>query len=945
MSLSTSIQQLANRKLIKAGIETGIAGGVTVDFVVSDIAGNNVVESFKLRLDTISSSLLTIPKFNFKTTAAAGFVKSVCPLPSDLKAVYGQTFPLANNDIHLQAFSYQAEALPNIVFTGQSTAGSRVLTNVSSTVDLKLYQPVVDVNQLNSNAVIPQGSYITALSANTVTMSQAATVTSTGNATFVMTVFPGALPSFQLNIDCNGYIIISAGDSVPIPEGPHTVLATTLPFCACSCSKNSNYDPITLQYTDAAGFPYPASQIPTLNVSASLAVTKDYSKLNIPSISFSTVYYVSSNNFNAFNLSGDLLVAGTSIINNIDTIYLYVGQSITDNDGFIQLGTVITTLTPNSITLSLPALNTGTVIADTIVITGSVLGGTNGGYLTTLAGALPKESWPVEEQAYLVPVQQGGICSYLTYLVDTWGQLSIRQPGINNGIIPPNVLNVTSEVTLYVPKYKKLLPDISPKNLIMDSSFTNYSLVANGDVGYRDSHVNDSFENTQAFVWSKNYDPTDYTNPNQDAIVCIVRDGVVHTPINLTHTFITNILSTLPAGSLTVIFDTAVAINRKNPKNIIVSFGLIIITPTDLFLPAYIVRSDDGGKAGSWTQPFVMYPDNPTMVAGDCRGTAADDKGNFWFSTNQYNSTFTSLDIYFYYSSDGGSTWILTFNTTDGSNSTFPGLTGYDYPQYCFGQDGEGNYVLWWGADFDIFSFNIDNNPRMGKIPIYGLGEIGTGTYIIMDKIVNTQQYCHMSVSAEGEVIMASTNLTVNSLDYNTTGLSPMVFYRKKAGPLTQDLLEGPFTLFSHMQQMWKSVITYPVEGYSFFSITVTGIIQDHKRKAIYVCLNPQPSYNYPNGTQSQDYETFLIVSVDNGVTWSPKIDISSTVNQNRGYSSMTLDEAEAALYFGWYDARNNQVSPPTPVLPYSGTQRFWAKIDSCDLDRYVKKLRSIVNV
>ena len=917
-------------------------------FIVSDISGNNIIEKFKLRLEFFKSKdsfLIKLPKFNFGTTDKSGFIKSKSKLPKELRPCKCLNLSLANNDAHLQKFSYQDESLPNVVFTGESTVNSNILTNVSSTVDLKLYQPVVDTNQLNPSAVIPQGSYITALSQNTVTMSQAATVTSTGNETFVMTVFPNALPSFQLTINPDGSILISSEGSAPISSGPHTILGTTLPYDNCYSSKTCNSNPITLQYTDAAGFPFPNSQIPTLTINASLKEKDNYTILKIPSISFSTVYYVSSNNFNTFNLTGDLLTTGTSTINNIDTIYLYIGQPISDNDGFIQPGTIITGLTPNSIALSLPATNTGTVIADTIVITGSVLGGTNGGYLTTLAGVLPKELWPSEEQAYLVSVKQGCKCSYLTYLIDTWGQLSIRQPGINNGIIPPNVLNVTSEVTLYVPKYKKCLPDIAPKNFIMDSEFINYSLTANGDVGYRDSHVNDSFKNIQAFCWSKNYDPTDYTNSTQDVMVCIVHDGVADTPINLTHTFITNILSTLPPGSLTVIFDTAVAINRKNPKNIIVSFGLIIITPTDLFLPAYIVRSDDAGKAGSWTQPFVMYPDNPTMIAGDCRGTAADDKGNFWFSTNQYNNTFTSLDIYFYYSSNGGSTWILAFNTIDGSNSTFPGLTGYDYPQYCFGQDGEGNYVLWWGADFDTVSLNIDNTPRMGKIPIYGLGEIGTGTYIIMNKIINTQQYCHMSVSAEGEIIMASTNMTVNSLSYNTSGLSPMLFYRKKAGPLTQDLLEGPFTIFSHMQQMWKSVIAYPVESYSFFPISVTGIIQDHKRKTIYVCLNPQPSYNYPNGTQSQDYETFLIVSVDNGVTWSPKIDISSTVNQNRGYSSMTLDEAEGALYFGWYDARNNQMSPPSGVLPYSGTQRFWAKISSKKLDKYVNKLKHLINI
>ncbi len=107
-----------------------------------------------------------------------------------------------------------------------------------------------------------------------------------------------------------------------------------------------------------------------------------------------------------------------------------------------------------------------------------------------------------------------------------------------------------------------------------------------------------------------------------------------------------------------------------------------------------------------------------------------------------------------------------------------------------------------------------------------------------------------------------------------------------------------------------------PVVGY--FN-TVVGNIYDKKRKALYALV----TYQIPD--HSQDMHIFLIISRNNGETWSNPIDISTTNFANRGFASMALDPATGNLVFGFYDGRND---PTFKSVEYFGAVLLADKLD-----------------
>ena len=126
-------------------------------------------------------------------------------------------------------------------------------------------------------------------------------------------------------------------------------------------------------------------------------------------------------------------------------------------------------------------------------------------------------------------------------------------------------------------------------------------------------------------------------------------------------------------------------------------------------------------------------------------------------------------------------TWLLTLYTVQIVH--FLHGTGYDYPGYCFGQDGEGNHVFFVGAYFDIVPSEYPEYPKNRRNSIHGLGEIGTGTYIIINKLLIHSNIAICPFLLKEKRIMASTNMTVNSLSYNTSGLfSDVILTERKLG-------------------------------------------------------------------------------------------------------------------------------------------------------------------
>ena len=150
------------------------------------------------------------------------------------------------------------------------------------------------------------------------------------------------------------------------------------------------------------------------------------------------------------------------------------------------------------------------------------------------------------------------------------------------------------------------------KNYIVDSGFTNTTQFTNpiaAAAGIRDGHVNDTFDGVVAFAWTSNANIADKTNGTMNAFVAIGSinsDGTlsIGAPVQLT---------VCPAEVFAN--STAVAINRTDKNNIIVSYA--IFDPTDPTFPAISCRavSFDGGK--TWPDAPYVY----TAFHGSISGT------------------------------------------------------------------------------------------------------------------------------------------------------------------------------------------------------------------------------------------------------------------------------------------------------------------------------------
>ena len=152
------------------------------------------------------------------------------------------------------------------------------------------------------------------------------------------------------------------------------------------------------------------------------------------------------------------------------------------------------------------------------------------------------------------------------------GAVVVQCAGAFGNIIPPGpqILMPTDITYIVKPKIKLA------KNTIIDAGFTNTHI--NRSYALRDSHINDAFDNVIAWDWCSNANIPDKTNGILNVFVAIGKvkkngEFKIRDPIQLTN------LS--PGFSVA---DTAIAINRLNKNNIIVSYGFIDVN-RDLSLP------------------------------------------------------------------------------------------------------------------------------------------------------------------------------------------------------------------------------------------------------------------------------------------------------------------------------------------------------------------------
>ena len=571
-----------------------------------------------------------------------------------------------------------------------------------------------------------------------------------------------------------------------------------------------------------------------------------------------------------------------------------------------------------------------------------------GGSLGTLSDPLPECLRPntiktfscSNNDAYLaafsITVPPPTILSAFNLIIDTYGKIRITGAGSYAGIIPTGGHTFNSQSVVY---YVEQMICPIKKSFIIDPGFTDVTQFggpfggqAQQD-GIRDSHVNDNFNGVVATSWTGNSDQNKtFTVMNLYVALGNYNLGglTMGSPQNLTNFNPT--VQPVP-GDFTFSWDSAVAINRKNPNVVVASIALFQYSSTIVpLVPAYFI-STLGGQPGSWSGPILLdpvnLPYNGTNTIGDCRGVLADDDGNFWYSLSIVSLTDVPLfNLAFYFSSDQGNTWTNVYQTTDSNVST---LSYYDYPQIIAGTDGKGNPGLWFHADYISFIITGDYTPRIGFIPatgtIYTGGVPGDGIMQTYPNQVNNLDVPGLAIDDKGTLYMNSwfaapiyTNYTAQVLTIKNPPNATVT------DPLDQSLLQYSTTIQNASNNL-NTTSAFP--GYFWFGSSVNTLIYDNSRQVLYSILNEQPDIN------SQDFYMYMKISFNKGVNFSPSIQISGSHKNNRGFASMALDECSGTMIITWYSGQNS----PTATQE----QFFGLFLSKKKLDRIVKCARNAI--
>lgn len=592
------------------------------------------------------------------------------------------------------------------------------------------------------------------------------------------------------------------------------------------------------------------------------------------------------------------------------------------------------------------------------------------------AQAQDPSTLPVPQPGYIVSVTSGGA-------------ITIQGAGsfANSILTGPQILMPCSMSYIVKPTVKLCT------NYVIDSGFTNTTQFTDIDItvdGVRDSHVNDAYDGVVAWAWTSNGNIDDQTNNVMNTFVAVGKVNASGTlsigkPVQLT-----NFPSDVAA------WDTAVAINRANPNNIVVSYGLV-----NDGLPCRAV-SFDGGK--TWPDPYeyiifsgsitgttltvdemflgtlevgqmlYAYPDGLSIIAGtqitafgtgtggvgtytiniaqtvppgafiiaspplngvipileqnsfgfgDNRGISSDKFGNMWYLSSNAaddSSTYYINQPVFAASTDEGVTFevVYTFPLLDPIEYPL-GTYQFDFAQYCFGDDGFGNYGLWFVVDV----VGSDLVQELGFIPINGLGSFGAPIISgLLTSLTNTNNVSNITASADGRVWWQGIPSGGGSY------ILPQVINFKSPGGTLAENIAGPWDtlMFNQLGLFFAfqgvSVISQPYFGYF---TSPQSILYDDARQALYV-IGAVRSPDF-----SQDMRIVFIISRDNGQTWSDPINLSTTNFANRGFPSMALDEVTGDLVFGWYDGRNDS--------SYESLQYMGAIIPAAQLDVLVNRI------
>ncbi len=582
------------------------------------------------------------------------------------------------------------------------------------------------------------------------------------------------------------------------------------------------------------------------------------------------------------------------------------------------------------VTLQLPVINfqTGQISSENPNPSNVLI---PGGYLYTVDGFLPANVRPVD----LVPRSvlagsNNGLSPVFSFTqtpstlpeppvgyivqVTNAGALQIQGAETFENIIPagPQIM-LPIDITYLARQAPRLLDNRRLSTGL--TSTVNFTSSAAANNGVRDSHVCDADAGIAAWAWCDNSNIKQTINTLNVMVSIGTTDSsgklTVGAPIQITN-FPANV------GA----WDTAIAINRTNPDNIVVSYGMF-----DYELGGNtLCRAVSFDRGVTWGEPFdgvTAQPFNGPLAVqpaggfGDARGVASDNLGTFWYSATANALSDAPL---FYTSTNQGVDFNITF--TAPTDILLPDQK-YDYPQFCFGFNATGEYGLYYIVDID--SNNGDSFPSLGFLPITGTDL--TPTVTLLPEFTNTLKFSQLTSSPDGRVWMLAIP------NGAATPILPIVLAFKSPGSLNANIagawdtsVVNLFDLLNTDTNIPSGVDSQPVDG--FIQHSVQSIIYDEGRKALYaLCAAQTPD-------DSQNMRIFFIISRDNGMTWSAPIDISTTDFANRGFQSMALDTVTGNLIFGWYDGRNDP--------SFTGLDYFCAILPAPKLDALVNRIPTL---
>ena len=578
----------------------------------------------------------------------------------------------------------------------------------------------------------------------------------------------------------------------------------------------------------------------------------------------------------------------------------------------------------------------------------------NGGYLFTGEGRLPKCLRPQEVQnlSYFAASNNGMNIPFnyvasstvtVTYdnpvpgyilQINNIGAIIIQGMGTLGNIIPPGTQSLMPTAITYIVKPKIELCDnvrISHKE-INTAEFPFTQAIHRGAVdAVRDLHINDAFDNVVAYAWSDNSFIKDKANNSNTMGLAVAIGKVKHGQLKMRKPqFIETPLNFF-------VWDTAIAINRTNKKNIIVSYGLLNFGWPANNLPnsvLYRAVSNDGGKTWPINGPTNLQPTGIDPVLGlpggfgDVPGVQSDKYGNIWYvATNRYDSSGNFINQGFaMVSTDGGVNYQLVYTFPLGSVNAFQ-----DFPSYCFGGDGLSNYGIHLVIDYfpDFSIGGLDGYPEVAFIPITGLGAFGTPQTVYLPQFTNNNFTASIAASADGKVWTYGSPAGAGPAAYPYPGSSNInnnhrLIY-KSPGALGENYV-GPWTVANAL--LLQSSLYLP----EWTAQPVFGMFQSQRqvvyddcRKALYILVNKRTH----GVAQSQIY---LLISRDNGASFSEPIEVATTTCGNRGFQSIQLDTKTGNLLMGWYDGRNYK--------NLTGLNYYGAVVDACRLDELVNQMK-----